>query len=354
MENLNNGFSDEENPISHTDQECEAVIDATPQENSTEEKNLTVESYAENSDDGAEKIDNTNINVMSDSSFYEPVPKQIDLFNGIDEPASDEDGEESILSEIPSTDESASQDEKDEGEEFSSDFELYGNISVVSEQTSEEGEAPTEENEVLEGQLEMDFATSTEEAPSAEPIEQPKKKKGYDPDNPRKIDSAFDFVELFIFALVAVLIFTTFFFRHSVVEGSSMENTLHDGEHLIISSFFYEPQRGDIVVCEDYSTPHKKPIVKRIIALEGDRIQVSIDGKVTLNGEELVEDYVFVNGRILEHPVDLVVGEGEIFVMGDHRNMSDDSRSFGPVDEDSIIGKVLIRFYPFDKFGSVD
>jgi signal peptidase I len=133
-----------------------------------------------------------------------------------------------------------------------------------------------------------------------------------------------------------------------------MENTLHEGEHLIISSLFYTPQRGDIVVCEDYSSPHKKPIVKRIIEIVGDHVKVTKNGKVTLKGEVLEEEYVYVNGIVYENPVDLVVGEGEIFVMGDHRNMSDDSRSFGSIDEDSIIGKVLIRFYPFDKFGSVE
>lgn len=213
-----------------------------------------------------------------------------------------------------------------------------------------------EENEVLEGQLEIDFgdtpSSSAEHA--ADKTNLSKDKKNYDPENPRRIDVAFDFAELFIFALVAVLLFTTFFFRHSVVDGTSMENTLEDGEHLIISNLFYTPQRGDIIVCEDYSTNLRKPIVKRVIAIAGDHITVTPTGKVTLNGEELSEDYVYTNGPVYENAVDLTVPEGEIFVMGDHRNMSTDSRELGTIDEDSVIGRVLIRFYPFDKFGTVE
>ncbi|MBE6644561.1 MAG: signal peptidase I [Ruminococcaceae bacterium] len=177
----------------------------------------------------------------------------------------------------------------------------------------------------------------------------------YDPKKPRRIDGRFDFVELFVFTLLAVMIITTFFFRHSIVEGSSMENTLHSGEHLIISDFFYTPKRGDIIVCEDYTTEIRNPIVKRVIAIEGDRVTVSPTGAVTINGEPLVEDYVYVDAWFERPPVDLVVPKGEIFVMGDHRNASKDSREIGTISVDSVLGKVLLRFYPFtkEKFGPV-
>lgn len=177
----------------------------------------------------------------------------------------------------------------------------------------------------------------------------------YENEEPRRhpINGIFDFLELFVFSLVAVLVFTTFFFRHSVVEGDSMVDTLHEGEHLIISDLFYSPKRGDIIVCEDYSTTLRKPIVKRVIATEGERVQVLMSGEVLVNGELLSEDYVYIDGPLPITPVDTIVPEGEVFVMGDHRNMSTDSRMFGTVDEDSIIGKVLLRFYPFDKFGKV-
>ena len=186
--------------------------------------------------------------------------------------------------------------------------------------------------------------------------EETKKPRGYNPDNPRFIDSVFDFVELFIFSLAAVLILTTFVFRHSIVEGSSMEQTLFENEHIIISDLFYTPKRGDIIVCEDYTTILRKPIVKRVIAVEGDRVEVSEDGIVKVNGVLLEEDYVYVDpGTVyFKDAVDLIVPEDEVFVMGDHRNMSTDSRDIGPIRVDSILGKVLVRFYPFEKFGPVE
>ena len=179
--------------------------------------------------------------------------------------------------------------------------------------------------------------------------------KKFDPQNPRMIDKRFDFVELFVFTLVAIMILTTFVFKHSVVEGRSMENTLFDGEHLIISNFFYTPEVGDIIVCEDYSTGHKKPLVKRIIALEGQTVRTDSLGNVYVDGVKLDEPYVntIFGQDIYAVDNEWVVPEGEIFVLGDHRNLSSDSRAFGPVREDSILGKVVLRFYPFSEFGPV-
>ena len=170
---------------------------------------------------------------------------------------------------------------------------------------------------------------------------------------PRRIDTLFDFAELFVFTLAAVIILLSFVFRHSVVDGDSMMNTLQDGEHLIISDLFYTPERGDIVVFEDYSTTLRKPLIKRIIAIEGDTVKI-VGHSVYVNGELLEEDYIFVDYAYPQHVIELTVGEGEVFVMGDHRNASTDSRSFGTVDEDAILGKVILRFYPFSKFGKVD
>lgn len=173
----------------------------------------------------------------------------------------------------------------------------------------------------------------------------------------RFIDGVFDFVELFIFSLAAVLLITTFLFRHSVVEGSSMEQTLFDGEHIIISKLFYKPERGDIIVCEDYSTSLRKPIVKRIIAVPGDTVVFLNTGTSTsvfVNGVELDEDYVYLDGTDFTPSGAWRVGEDEVFVMGDHRNNSTDSRAIGTVKIDSIIGKALLRFYPFDTFGKIE
>lgn len=180
----------------------------------------------------------------------------------------------------------------------------------------------------------------------------------YDPEKPRFIDSVFDFIELFIFTLAAVLFLTTFLFKHAIVEGGSMMNTLIDGEHLIVSDFLYTPERGDIVVFADYSAGQTRPYVKRVIGIPGDRVTVTADGQVTVNGEALEEDYVFIDGSFPAgyYGKECVVPEGEVFVLGDHRNASSDSATFPhtTVKIESILGKVLIRIYPFEKFGTVD
>ena len=183
------------------------------------------------------------------------------------------------------------------------------------------------------------------------------KKYAYNPDKPGFINSLFDILEIFVFTVAIVLFITSFFFRHSTVEGGSMDNTLFDGEHLIISSLFYTPERGDIVVFEDYSLAKKIPIVKRIIGIEGDTVKVENENGVAivyLNGERLDENYAYTDDFDMNPTGEWTVGEGEVFVLGDHRNISWDSRSFGTVSVDSILGKATLRFYPFDRFGFLD
>ena len=178
----------------------------------------------------------------------------------------------------------------------------------------------------------------------------------YDPKKPGFINNLFDMIEIFVFTVAAVLFVSAFFFRHSMVDGGSMNDTLHDGEHLIITNLFYTPERGDIVVFEDY-TVDKKPIVKRVIGIEGDTVRVEKHEGVAivyLNGERLEESYALTDGYD-SHPTGTwTVGEGELFVMGDHRNDSWDGRSFGLINADSVLGKAIFRFYPFDRFGTLD
>lgn len=178
--------------------------------------------------------------------------------------------------------------------------------------------------------------------------------------NEKRINGVFDILEMFVFALAFVLIAMAFCFRHSVVDGNSMIHTLENGEHLIISSLFYTPKQGDIVVVqdlskEDTSTLLTKPIVKRIIATEGQTVKIEQGRKVYVDGVLLEEPYIFIDDAFYDYEeLEVTVEEGEVFLMGDHRNDSADSRgAAGAFREEAILGKVVLRFLPLQRFGAV-
>ena len=156
-------------------------------------------------------------------------------------------------------------------------------------------------------------------------------------------------------ALVLVLVFS-FFFRIIQVDGSSMVPTLINGDKLIVWGAGYTPQRGDVVIVDSY-TAYGKPLVKRVIAKGGDTVSIDYaTGTVAVNGEVLQEDYI-AEPTYLGYDVQFpyTVPEGTVFVMGDNRNQSLDSRStyVGCIDERDILGKVLVCFMPFTDFGVV-
>ena len=156
-------------------------------------------------------------------------------------------------------------------------------------------------------------------------------------------------------ALVLVLVFSLFF-RIIQVDGESMVPTLQNGDKLIVWGAGYEPQRGDVVIVDSY-TAYGKPLVKRVIAKGGDTVSIDYStGTVEVNGEVLQEDYIAEPtylGYDLQFPY--TVPEGTVFLMGDNRNESLDSRSsyIGCIDERDILGKVLVCFMPFTDFGVV-
>jgi len=182
----------------------------------------------------------------------------------------------------------------------------------------------------------------------------------------------FDYFELFIFSACAVLILFSFVTRICRVDGPSMLNTLHDGEMLIVSDLAYTPERGDIIVFHqtgDQPGDLNEPIVKRVIATEGEWISVAKTFEHTLI--VTIYDQNMTNPTVLEEPYanyefgpglytysnePIQVPDGCLFVMGDNRGNSQDSRAktIGFVDTRRVLGKVICRLTPLDKFGKVD
>ena len=179
----------------------------------------------------------------------------------------------------------------------------------------------------------------------------------------------FEYVEMFVFAAVFVVLLMTLGLRMCVVSGDSMNNTLLSGERLVISDLFYTPKQGDVIVfhqTSDTSEQFNEPIVKRVIATEGQfvkvddnqhKVYVSDDADFT-EDEVLSEPYILVGAPhyALREGIDKVevyqVPEGHLFVMGDNRPVSADSRyhEVGFVDERRVLGKVLFRIMPFTVF----
>lgn len=165
-------------------------------------------------------------------------------------------------------------------------------------------------------------------------------------------------VEAFTTSLVIVILLFTFLFRSVSVDGESMTSSLLDKDRLLVSSMFYSPSREDIVVIIPTETM-PKALIKRVIALEGDTldiIPVNGEGQVLINGKELDEPYLDADRHIRMsegQAYHFVVPEGHVFVMGDNRNESIDSRDprVGMVDVRLIMGKALFRIAPMNRLG---
>lgn len=167
----------------------------------------------------------------------------------------------------------------------------------------------------------------------------------------------YDWLDSIVFALIVVMVFNLGF-RLVNVSGDSMLPTLQEGNRLVISHINYHPKYGDIIVSVQDNTV-EEAIIKRVIAVGGQTVDLDPEtGAVIVDGVALDEPYIYepiyrnVPAQI-EFPV--TVPEGYVFVMGDNRNDSLDSRSaeIGMIEERYILGKVVCRLFPFDKFGSV-
>lgn len=175
--------------------------------------------------------------------------------------------------------------------------------------------------------------------------------------NKRALGELYEWAEAIVFSLVCVVLLFTFVFRIVGVDGHSMENTLHNGDRVIISRINYTPKQGDIIVFP-VKDPNiaAMPLIKRIIAVGGQKVDidfangiVKVDGKV-LNESSYIKEPTTREGDV-QFP--LVVPKGKVFVMGDNRNNSLDGRfkEIGFVDERDILGKAVFRIFPLSKIG---
>lgn len=156
-------------------------------------------------------------------------------------------------------------------------------------------------------------------------------------------------------ALVIAAIILTFF-KPIIIQQESMQPTFYSDDYVIISkqayTLFGDVERGDVIVFKSNlldGEGNSKHLIKRIIGIPGDTIEIK-NGLVYRNGEKLEEDYVNEKRQSGEmEPI--IVEEGKLFVLGDNRRVSQDSRSeeIGQIDQETIVGKVVLRIFPFDK-----
>jgi signal peptidase I len=155
-------------------------------------------------------------------------------------------------------------------------------------------------------------------------------------------------------ALGLVLVIMIFLYQPVKVEGTSMAPLLSDQEHIFINKIVYrfEPiDRGDVVVFW-YPLDRSKSFIKRVVALPGETLEIRF-GHVYINGKEVAEPYVPANYLDGSSYGPVKIPEGNYFVMGDHRDSSNDSRVFGPVGRNFIYGKAVFAYWPVDHFGSL-
>ena len=176
----------------------------------------------------------------------------------------------------------------------------------------------------------------------------------------------FEWLEVIVTAMVAVVVVFTLVFKVVTIDGGSMRETLHNGDKVVISNLFYTPKQKDIVVISrnidnSYESESQAPIIKRVIATEGQIVDIDFNtGMVYVDGVALDEPYTRTPTNLsydIQFPVK--VDDGCVLVLGDNRNDSHDSRSSlignnGMIDTRYILGKAILKVFPFSEIGGIE
>jgi signal peptidase I len=173
----------------------------------------------------------------------------------------------------------------------------------------------------------------------------------------------FEVVETLVLTLIIFFVIQNFIAQPYQVQQQSMERTLEPGQYVLVDKLtprWDAYNRGDVVVFNppESWTSDPTPFIKRIIGEPGDVVEVKDDGLVYINGVALDEPYTYKNDEGVNEPTEVsqdqtrwVVPAGQLFVMGDHRQKSADSRVFGPISEGDVVGRAFLRYWPIGTFG---
>ena len=185
---------------------------------------------------------------------------------------------------------------------------------------------------------------SLEDAPPVDPGEGPEPSRG--------VRNAVEWIAIVVGALAVALLVKTFLIQAFYIPSGSMLPTLHQGDRVLVNKLDTDPSRGELVVFErppGQPDDGIKDLIKRVVGIAGDTIEAR-DGTVYVNGEPLDESYL-ADGVVTSNLERQTIPAGHVFVMGDNRGDSADSRVFGPIDADLIVGKAFVRVWPLGDVG---